>query len=167
MPTSTYTPLMTTTLSSSQTSYTFTGLPTTYNHLEVRSNLVKGSSNLSLTIQVGNGSIDTGTNYSETVVIDLGSNGSSYTYPNVSQFYSNVSSNAIGNNQSICYFNNYADTSNYKSFLVRHSSSSSYVLMGVGTWRSLNAINQIKLFGGGSYVFAAGTTFTVYGIKSA
>ena len=75
---------------------------------------------------------------------------------------------------SIVQINNYANTSVYKTALIRGNSinpstSASNATTLVGLWRSTAAINSITIYseGGGSYYIASGSTFTLYGIKAA
>jgi hypothetical protein len=63
---STYTPIATTTLGSAATSYTFTSIPTTYTDLILIVNAKNASTGSYPKMQVGNGSVDTGNNYSRT-----------------------------------------------------------------------------------------------------
>lgn len=57
----------------------------------------------------------------------------------------------------------YSATDKHKAFLVRSSNSSNSVSMLAGRQTSNSAINKLRLYPNGSS-FAAGSTFTLYGI---
>jgi hypothetical protein len=158
----TYEPIATTTLGSATASITFSSISTAYTDL-----IIVGNGTISTVsyfdIQVGNGSEDTGTNYSFTRLI--GFDGTPYTdrYDNATQWQPNLGRVAIGN--VVVQINNYSNTTTFKPMLSRDSSDGTALLAGV--WRSTAAINYIKIKGGAGNNIASGTTFTIYGIKAA
>jgi hypothetical protein len=159
---STYTPIATTTLGSAAASYTFSSIPSTYTDLVLIYSGLETGAGYSVTLQF-NG--DTGTNYSETTLYGTGSSAVSGRYSNSSLIYvdrygSNTQSTGIVN------IMNYANTSTYKTALIRFSNASYEVASYVGLWRSTAAINQIVVGGGGT-TLAAGTMLTLYGIQAA
>jgi len=164
---STYTPIATTTLGSTTASYTFTSIPSTYTDLVLVASIVTGSGTPGMYYQVGNGSIDTSTNYSSTVLLGTGSAANSYRYSNATAIYGNVTGDTASTVVSIAHFQNYSNTTTNKTVLCRHSSAADYVMTTVGLWRSTSAINQIKVLAVGTNTYAAGTTFTLYGIQAA
>jgi len=161
---STYTPIATTTLASAQASYTFTSIPSTYTDI-VMVCAHSNSAQSGVRVQVGNGSIDTGSNYSITYLLGDGSSATSGRAANDGSFdFAFVAANS----ESTLIVNamNYANTTTYKTFVTRNSGAAQGVTARVGLWRSTSAINQIKLaLSTGN--FNAGTTFTLYGIASA
>jgi len=61
---------------------------------------------------------------------------------------------------------NYANTTTYKTFLVRGANTAGNIDADVGLWRSTAAINSVTvLIGSGS--LSSGSTFTLYGIAAA
>jgi hypothetical protein len=75
---STYTPIATTTLGSSTSSYTFSSIPQTYTDLVlIVSGYGAASDGNSIVCRVGNGTVDSGTNYSTTRLSGSGSSASS------------------------------------------------------------------------------------------
>ena len=161
---STYTPIATTTLASSATSYTFSSIAGTYTDLVL---VASGTSTnaYNSTLQF-NG--DTGTNYSATVLSGSGSAASSYRNSSQTSMLIDYNGNFTSSNTStIISILNYANTTTYKTALSRANNAAGGVDAVVGLWRSTAAINSIKMAIGGGYSYAAGTTFTLYGIAAA
>lgn len=162
---STYTPIATTTLGSSATSYTFSSIASTYTDLMlvIQSKVTSGS--YQNFIQV-NG--DTGTTYSFTILNGDGSSASSVRASNTTYIggYSDYNTTADGM-MSIFQLMNYANTSTYKTILYRGANANTGTSAVVGLWRSTSAINSIKCYPTGSGTYAAGTTLTLYGIQAA
>ncbi len=162
----TYTPIATTTLSSSASSYTFTSIPQTYTDLVLVCQAKTASSSQDIQMQV-NG--DTASNYSFTFMGGNGSvtgssrasnqtalTGDAYGYVNATDF-----------NLSIHNFMNYSNTTTYKTVISRSNNAAVGVDGLVNLWRSTSAINSIKVFLTSSINLATGCTFTLYGIKAA
>jgi hypothetical protein len=172
---STYTPIATTTTSASQASYTFTSIPNTYTDLIL---VVSGygatvDGNI-FACQVGNGSADTGTNYSSTRLSGNGTSASSGRRTSVNRAFLSDgsgfpnSSSQISNY--IVQFMNYANTTTYKTILSRANvASGTYpgTEAAVNLWRSTSAIDTIKVFPDPTETFAAGCVLTIYGIAAA
>lgn len=172
---STYTPIATTTTTASQVSYTFSSIPSTYTDLIL---IVSGfgatvDGNV-FVCQVGNGSADTGTNYSSTRLSGNGTSASSGRRTSVNRAFLSDgsgfpnSSSQISNY--IAQFMNYSNTTTYKTILSRANvASGTYpgTEAAVNLWRSTSAIDTIKVFPDPSETFAAGCVLTLYGIASA
>jgi hypothetical protein len=163
----TYEVIETTTLGSATPSVTFSSIPSTYTDLAV---VFNGGLNVSdfIYTQVGNGSIDTGANYSGTIVLGYGSGvassrHSSGTYLQTLGWAIGILNDANG----LLHFMNYSNTTTYKTILNRTNSTASGTSAYVGLWRSTSAINTIKFTGVNSRDITAGSTFTLYGIKAA
>ena len=62
---------------------------------------------------------------------------------------------------------NYANTTTYKTTLVRHNNVSQTVSAVVNLWRSTSAITSITLSNESATNFDVGATFTLYGILKA
>ena len=163
MPTNTYVALDKKTVTSAVASVEFTGISSAYTDLVIvcaHSN----SSTSGVRVQVGNGSIDTGSNYSITYLLGDGSSATSGRAANDGSFdFAYVAANSESN--LIINVMNYANTTTYKSFLTRNNGAAQGVTARVGLWRSTSAINQIK-FAPSTGNFNVGSTFSLYGIKS-
>jgi hypothetical protein len=162
---STYTPIATTTLGSAAASYTFTGISGSYTDLRVViSTATSKTSQSGFGIQVGNGSIDTGSNYS---VTRLGGNGSvAYSERTSSQTSVAMAMQTTLSNFFIDFMS-YSNTTTYKTFLITDDNASAQTLRAVGLWRSTSAINQVKIFDTDGFNLIAGSTLTLYGIAAA
>ena len=167
----TYTPLYTTTLGSATPTITISSIPATYTDLEIVLSLpANGTSNNSdgLRFQL-NG--DSGTNYSATwltnstttAVSSRESSANRGRCGNISQ-----TTNDIGT--ALVKFQNYSNTTTYKTVLGRsgnlNSNGDSNVFSCVSLWRSTSAINQIVFSTSSNANFAVGTTVSLYGIAS-
>ena len=172
MATNTYTALQTQVLGSSASSVTFSSIPQGYTDLVLVAYANgTGAGFQDISVRVGNGSVDTGTNYSWTDVYGTGSAAGSYRNSNVS--YCNlgyINGTTVGSTSysfSKINFMNYSNTTTYKTML-----SPSFVSIGdsinsaVGLWRSTAAINIITLFPNANN-FSAGSTFTLYAVQAA
>jgi hypothetical protein len=165
---STYTAIATTTLGSAVASYTFSSIPSTYTDLVLVANWAQDSgTQRECAVRVGNGSVDTGSNYSLTELYGNGSSAASYRRSNV--YYLDIAINTTvgAQNMNIVHFMNYSNNTTYKTVLSRHSSAAQEAEALVGLWRSTAIINTIQLIFEGAVNFSAGSTFTLYGIKAA
>jgi len=161
---STYTPIATQTLASPATVVNFTSISSSYTDLILVCQDITstGGTIEGIAVQVGNGSIDTGSNYSRTTLDGYTSATSGRSTNATSLDLGVIDNNTVGT--SVYQFMNYANTTTYKTILSR-SGPSTYVRTAVGLWRSTSAINAIKL--SKTYNWAAGSTFTLYGIAAA
>jgi hypothetical protein len=157
----TYTPIATTTINTSTNTVTFSSISSAYTDLVLVCNLLDTSNN-QIAIQVGNGSVDTGSNYSATRLIGNGSAASSAKTSAASYMYMGISGTVFGT----CLFNfqNYSNTTTFKTVLGRTGHANYDVESTVGLWRSTAAINTIKVYG---FTNILGSTFTLYGILKA
>ena len=169
----TYVPIATQTLGSAAASVTFSSIPATYTDLVLVVSAFPSSTAAGhyTQIQIGNGSVDTGSNYSDTALLGDGSTASSYRDAPTTSFWCN---SAGANMQSatsplISTINimNYANTTTYKTALIRSGNpAGNLVYSDVALWRSTVAIDVIKIFISVDN-FTAGSTFNLYGIKAA
>jgi len=166
----TYEPIATTTLGSAAASYTFSSIPSTYTDLVlVIGNLGMNSAGSAAKLRF-NG--DTATNYSNTWLYGTGSAvGSSRESNNnnirIYGFYSGPTGS--GNNDNvICHIQNYSNSTTNKTVLVRGNLPQVELAAVVGLWRSTSAITSLTVASyNGTDLLNAGSTFTLYGIKSA
>ena len=168
MATVTYEPIATITLSSAQQTVDFTSIPTTYTDLVLVSNII-GTTNDYLRVRLGNGSVDTGSNYSTTVLAGSAGTGgaATYRYANNSVAYVHVEGYTSSSRPTINILNifDYKNTSKYKTFINRCSETGAVTETSVNLWRSTAAINIIRIFQD-TYNIGVGSTFTLYGIKA-
>lgn len=162
---STYTPIATTTLGSAATSYTFSSIPSTYTDLVLIMNVISSTNAANYVYMQYNG--DTGSNYSTTILAGDGTTATSTRFANRTNFnidYYATPNTQVGNR--VISIQSYSNTTTYKTGLVRASRAGRGTDAMVGLWRSTAAINQITLTCD-SDTFAAGSTFTLYGIAAA
>lgn len=167
----TYDCIATTTVSNSTTNaIDFTGISANYTDLVIVGSFFTGSS--SLGVRVGNGSFDTGNNYSNTVLGGdssgpFSNRGANNSLVDVGNGYADQGAIIVLN------FQNYSNTTTNKTFLGRWtgkwSVGGTYVNASVNLWRSTSAINQIRLYNyaGSTVYFTSGSVFSLYGIAAA
>ena len=111
---------------------------------------------------------DTGTNYSRTRLVGDGSAASSDRSSNTSDVLVGAGTDS-GSEWSvgIANFLNYSNTTTNKTILTRTNVASSRVMAIVNLWRNTSAISSLYIFNNGATNFATGSTFTLYGVKSA
>jgi len=160
----TYESIATQTLLSNTASVTFSSIPSTYTDLVlvINGDAIGGNNNLSL--RVGNGSIDSGANYSYTRLYGFSTTAGSGRASNTTK----GGQLGWGTNQSsvIYQFMNYSNTATNKTVLGR-GTDTAIVDLGITLWRSTVAINTIQLFMDSAENLKSGSTFTLYGIKAA
>ena len=167
MPT-TYEPIATTTLSSAQSSVTFSSISGAYTDLVLILSLKNDSGVTAPAVYMRvNG--DTGSNYSTTMLYGNGSSagsgrGSNNTYA-LLNWLGGGSNGVIVDG--IVHLMNYSNTTTNKTFIHRYNNSSAEVDAGVSLWRSTSAITSVTILDTTTRNFASGSTFTLYGIKAA
>lgn len=165
---STYTPIATQTLGSTAATVTFSSIPSTYTDLVLVATLRQSTTNQDGFLRFNS---DTGTNYSDTVVRGNGSAASSVRDTSAAGIDIGVMSNSANTSGEfeavIINIMNYANTTTYKTVVMRTNQPASIVNAIVGLWRSTSAINTVSLESRNSGSFAVGCTFTLYGIKAA
>ena len=166
----TYFPIATQTVGTAAAAITFSSIPSTYTDLVLTLTPLMTSGGNGMYIYVGNGSVDTGTNYSNTILMGNGSSANSTRASNISGisiagWYAGISASNTLQQVSIM---NYANSSTYKTILSQNSDVALNAESVVGTWRSTSSINTIKLQSNGTgNLFLTGTVATLYGIKAA
>ena len=168
---STYTPIATTTLGSNQATVTFNSF-SGYTDLVLVAN-IKHSFGTTGDVFVDGIQFnsDTGTNYSYTRLYGNGTSAGSDRNSNVT----GISYDATRSSESyfatnIIQIQNYSNSTTYKTVLVRGNSASGTSVgteATVGLWRNTAAITSITINATGAYTIQSGSTFTLYGIKSA
>lgn len=159
----TYTPIATTTLTSTATSYTISSIPSTYTDLILISNTTGSSVDASLAIRFN---ADANANYSSIRIVTDGTN-----------IYNSIDSNALRalvgvvstntESVSVAHINNYASTTTYKTVISYGGKTSTYTCMQPSSWRSNSAISSMEIFITDGGTFNIGSQFTLYGIQAA
>ncbi len=167
---STYSTIATQTLGSAASSVTFSSIPQNFTDLILVSNqfYVSTGGDRSATFQVGNGSVNTGSNYGWTFLDTYPgtiSSGNSNNQPNGLHSYTASIPTTIPLTCTMQLMN-YSSTATNKSFLNRFSASNTITGAYVNIWQQTTAINIITITAGGAN-FATGSSFTLYGIAAA
>jgi len=165
----TYTPIASTTLSSTATTVTFSSIPSTYTDLVAVLN-VGATADVGSAIRLRfNG--DSSSNYSVTYAQGLGSTANSARETGTMMAFGYQIGIYTGIKHSyILNIMNYKNPSTYKGVLMR-SNGTDGTSINVGLWRSTSAINEVS-FRIGNYdspsgTWAIGSQFTIYGIATA
>lgn len=163
----TYEPIATQTLGSAAATVTFSSIASTYTDLILVINCSLSIGSASTFMQFNS---DTASNYSNTYISGATSATSGR---DTSAARIRIASPALGTGNNVTRSNitqiqNYANTTTFKTTLSRDNQGADEVAAIVGLWRATPAaINSINLFNGASSNFTTGSTFTLYGIKSA
>ena len=162
----TYDQLFTTTLTTDTSSVTISSIPATYTDLILVANAWTTSGGNAPWIRL-NG--DTGANYSSTTIYGTGSVAASSRSTSVAIMYTGGYYVGIGTTISTMtiQLQNYSNSTTYKTVLSRLNSSQYETEAVVGLWRSTAAINSITVSIASSLIYAAGSSFTLYGIVAA
>jgi hypothetical protein len=173
----TYEPISTNTLGTATATVTFSSIPQTYTDLVLV--ISSATTHTSATFPYMRFNSDSGTNYSYTELTGTGSvtgstRGTNQSLAWLAPEYGSIST-TVGENTSIANIMNYSNATTYKTFLNRIGRASSAldyqgVETTVGLWRNTASITSILIANrrsGVDYNFAAGSTFTLYGIKAA
>lgn len=160
----TYEPIATTTLSTNTASVTFSSISGSYTDLVLVINA--GTSNASEVDCLVRLNDDTGSNYSNTYLYGNGTSAVSgrNTNGNVGSAGYPIRPTLVSN--IITQFQNYSNTTTYKTFIGKGGAADSMYLTTVNLWRNTAAITKILIYPS-SGNFLSGSTFTLYGIKAA
>lgn len=164
----TYSPIATVTLSSALSQVTFSSIPSTYTDLVIVSSAkITSGSGVDMVTRFNN---DPGANYSASILYGTGATaGSTRLVSNAYMYcdYYGALDSAVYNT-SIINIQNYANTTTYKTALIRSNNANTGLGLDaiVGLWRSTSAINSVILFPITS-TFTTGSTFSLYGIAAA
>ena len=168
--TGTYTLISSSTLNTTTATVTFSSIPSTYTDLFLVVNPLS-TNNRDVILRFNS---DTGSNYSITFVSGYGSGSPAFSSGRTtSQGFMYADYYAPSNpTQSIRQINimDYANTTTYKTALMRSSNPAAYPAGGaealVGLWRSTTAINTVAV-SLASDSFLTGSVFKLYGIEAA
>jgi hypothetical protein len=167
----TYSPLQSISLNSASSSITFNNIPQTYTNLVIVCNTAPSTNNYGIYLYY-NGS--TGSNYSGTAMYGNGSTPLSARWaaintPGTSNWVGGQIlglSNTLGQNAVVITVFNYSNTTTYKTLLSK-SVEPNGVEVSSGLWKgSTEAITSITIGAQSAATLAAGSTFSLYGIKA-
>ncbi len=171
----TYEPIASQTLGSDTASVEFTGIGSGYTDLVLvlftrSTNTTTGSSSIGL--RIGNGSVDTGSNYSTTYLQGNGSAASSsrlssQTEAFVGQHYrGSGSTTTFGIN--VVHIMSYANTNVFKTILSGGGPANDILVRNVSLWRSTSAVTNVLVRNlAGSDSLGSGSVLSLYGVKAA
>lgn len=165
---STYTPIASTTLTTTASTIEFTSIPSTYTDLIL---VARGSFDTTndIRFRINN---DSGTNYSFTLITGDGTSASSTRGTSLTSglgsYYGQVTT-TLGNSVQILHFMNYSNTTTNKTILVRSNGASGGVDALVNLWRSTSAITTLTFAKSSAFTgtWQIGSTLTLYGITAA
>jgi hypothetical protein len=149
----------------------FTSIPLTYKHLQIRVIALPSAAD-QLVCRVGNGSIDTGSNYSRHTLNGNGTNAAANGTANYGYF--NIYGWRVGGSTTnpmvaIVDILDYANTNKYKTIRIlsgMDSNGSGEVALNSGLWMNTASINQIRLYAeDGLGNWSTSSRFSLYGIK--
>jgi hypothetical protein len=163
-----YDSIATVTLSSASSSITFSSIPSTYKHLQLRMmTFVTSAGNRN--IQVGAGSVDTGTNYG---IQELYGSGASVTAglitgaPSSQLFYApGDGATPAASVTDILDYTNTNKVTTFRTLGGNDLNGSGRITFTGGFWNNTAAWDTIKILNGTSSNYEAGSKFALYGIK--
>jgi hypothetical protein len=160
-------------LTGSQASVTFSSIPSTYKHLQIRviSRSTRAGTGFDYLLAQVNG--DTAANYSWHLLYGNGTTAAASASPSQASmgvgFNPQVSATTNSFGVTIIDILDYADTSKYKTIksLVGSDTNDANGAVGItsGNWRSTSAITSITLFNNISGSLVQYSSFALYGIK--
>ena len=153
------------------TSLTFSNIPQTYAHLQFRWSAKHTTSSVGYVLmRVGNGSVDTDSNYSYHTIYGDGSTAAVDTGTSRNFAVAGIqggTSNVFAAN--VLDILDYSNTDKFKTTRVLNgvdiNGSGGYVEFTSSSWRSFSAINYITFFTQEGLVLDTNSTFSLYGIK--
>ena len=157
----TYDPIATITLTSAQSSVTFSNITQEYSDLHVVVNAIANPAN-DLIITINN---DSGSNYSRTVLYGTGTSASSTRGSNLNIMYCDAYMSLDTSEYSIYTidFFQYSNTNLYKTSLVSATRAGRGMDKQVNLWRSTSAITSLKFFADTGNL--TGGKISLYGIR--
>jgi hypothetical protein len=156
LPTNTYTPLATVTLGGTDSDITFSSIPSTYRDLVL---VVNGKTTAGVALYARFNSDSTSANYPRVGIAGYGSTAASFsgTEPGIQAAFLTTANTWILNVM------DYSATDKQKTVLSRLSQDTSEVNAIATRWANTAAITSVQFITASS-TFAAGTTFSLYGV---
>ena len=154
--------------SGSAASITFSNIPSTYTHLQIRASYNFGGNGGTPRFRLGNGSADTGANYT---FQQFQGNGSSVTAGNTTpgdSVYLGLGYERTDRQAFVMDILDYANTNKFKTyrFALGYAGSSGVISMNYGQWRSLSVLDYITFIVQLNN-YSQYSHFALYGIKGA
>jgi len=167
--TGTYTLIASDTLGSLTASVTFSSISSAYTDLVLVITPTIPTGAYDILMRVGNGTVDSGNNYSVTRLSGTGTAANSTRSSNASGMFFTYYGYPTSTNPSTTIINliDYANTTTNKSMLIRSGNAAAGTEAIVGLWRSTAAINIITMSLDAATNFSSGSTFKLYGIEAA
>jgi hypothetical protein len=159
--------IATTTISSATSSIEFTSIPSTYTHLQVRAHMVCSATN-NMYMQLGNGTIDTGSNYSWKQLWGESTNANCNDGQGQGFIYTGYVANSSYPAALIIDIADYANTNKHKTaktMCANNNNTAGFVVHFSGRWGSSSAVDRLKITTGGG-TFNQYSHFALYGIKN-
>ena len=157
-----------TTTSGGTSSISFTSIPSTYKHLQIRGIARSATVNLNTLIRFNS---DSGNNYATHYLLGNGSSSSAGAETSTSRFYVDiVTASSTFYAASVVDILDYANTNKYKTVRTlagQDLNGSGTVWLVSGLWQNTNAVTTVTLTLDGGNNFAQYTSFALYGIKGA
>ena len=163
MATPTYDPIASTTLTSSASSVTFSSLDTIaagYRDLVL---VVQATATTSFASFFHRFNGDSGSNYNRVWMYGDGSSTASQAQSSVAQYHPGNFRTAVS--QGISHIMDFSATDKHKSIISRVEDTGIATYAAAGRWANTSAITSIEIFTS-SNAFAAGSTFSLYGIAA-
>jgi hypothetical protein len=159
MPTSTYEPLASVALSSTQSQITLSNIPQNYTDLVLVVTGNAGTGTASLMRFNG----DNSTSYSDRWLLGDGTSATSDKETNVTGIWGGSFYNTTTPTVSTLNIMNYSSSTTFKTVISRTNYTVAFTGAITGMWRKTSAINSVTLLAGG-VGFLTGTTFNLYGV---
>ena len=157
MPTATYTPIASTTLSSANSTVTFSSIPATYRDLILVMQMgTSGGGDYRIRFNS-----DTGSNYSFVHMVGTGSSAVSASFSQT-YFFDYGTPTDLSNIMTFQVMD-YSATDKHKSILGRRDWAGASTLAVAGRWANTSAVNNIQVYTSAGN-FIVGSTFSLYGV---
>jgi hypothetical protein len=154
--------------SGGSSSITFSNIPTTYAHLQLRAAYTFNGNGGTARARVGNGSADTGSNYASHYLEGDGSAASASAYaPNYDLFYLGLGWERSDRQVFVMDFLDYSNTNKFKTIrtlMGYDANGSGKIALQSSLWRSTSALDYIT-FSTQLNNFSEYSHFALYGIK--
>jgi hypothetical protein len=163
---STYTPIVSQTLSASASSVTFNNIPQNYTDLILvtRSTTSVGGRDYNLRFNNDSSSL-----YSSTIMVGSGATATSTRFSNLGNtaLYTVSGTSTTNPGLVITHLMNYSNSTTYKTIIQRGNEPAGEVTSGISLYRSTNPITRIDIYAStGSGNWNSGSTFSLYGIEA-
>lgn len=157
-------------LTGSASSVTFSSIPATYKHLQIRAVVLGTGGNLAMFRMRFNS--DTGSNYAWHRLRGDGSSvssaaGTSQSYIEPLQRIAGNTSNSTSYSGAVIDILDYAVTTKNKTTctLGGHALDTNFIMLNSGLWMNTSAITALELYLDGTNNFVSGSRFSLYGIR--